>query len=39
LLNNLEVERLRQKSEWMDALGVHGTCQVHCRQPTEARKT
>lgn len=35
LLNNLEVERLRQKDEWMDALGVQGTRQVCCRQQAE----
>ncbi len=32
LLNKLDVERLRQKGEWMDSLGVIGTRQVCCRR-------
>lgn len=35
LLGNLEAERLRQKSEWMERLRVQGTCQVCCRRQAE----
>ncbi|MGZ4977244.1 MAG: hypothetical protein ACXV8O_08840 [Methylobacter sp.] len=31
LLNNLDAERLRQKDEWLNSLGVIGTLQVCCR--------
>lgn len=31
LLNKLDTERLRQKDQWLDSLGVIGTLQVHCR--------
>ncbi|MDO9046685.1 MAG: hypothetical protein Q7U66_02995 [Methylobacter sp.] len=32
LLNNLDIERLRQKDEWLDSLGVIGSLQVCCRR-------
>ncbi|WP_333874902.1 hypothetical protein [Methylobacter sp.] len=32
LLNNLDTERLRQKDEWLDSLGVIGSLQVCCRR-------
>lgn len=35
LLDTLDAERLREKSEWMDSLGVNGICQVCCRLKTE----
>lgn len=35
LFNNLEAERLRQKGEWMDRLGVAGTRQVCCRRKVD----
>ncbi|MDD5329318.1 MAG: hypothetical protein PHX38_04885 [Sulfuricella sp.] len=37
LLDKLEIERLRQKDEWMESLGVQGTCQVNCRR--QAKKS
>ncbi|MHB1591964.1 MAG: hypothetical protein ACYCTW_10595 [Sulfuricella sp.] len=35
LLGALEDERLHEKSEWMDSLGVKGTYQICCRLKTE----
>ena len=35
LLGTLDAERLHEKSEWMDSLGVVVTCQVCCRHKTE----
>lgn len=34
LLNSLENQRLRQKNEWMENLGVWGICDVCCRKET-----
>lgn len=34
LLNSLENQRLRQKEEWMENLGVFGICEVCCRKET-----
>ncbi|MDD5385218.1 MAG: hypothetical protein PHG89_10120 [Gallionella sp.] len=35
LFVTLDVERLHEKSEWMDSLGVVGTYQICCRHKTE----
>ncbi len=35
LFDTLDDERLHEKSEWMDSLGVNGTFQICCRHKTE----
>ncbi len=35
LLDTLDAERLREKIEWMDSLGVKGTYQICCRHKAE----
>ena len=35
LLGVLDGERLQEKGEWMDALGVNGTGQICCRHKAE----
>lgn len=39
LLGALEIGRLRQKNEWMDLLGVSGTCQINCRHKAVESET
>lgn len=35
LLGTLDDERLHEKNEWMDSLGVNGICHICCKHKAE----